>query len=274
MPVEHGSNTQPYPGADRVRAGTIRYGVPVYTGGDFDGPDVAGISTNRALSDYCNGRPHESRSIKRRTQCPVLPLRLAARFASAFPPIVVTDANDRALLDRLRGGDHDAFDTIFRQWYEPVVRSANRVLRDTGVAEELSQDVFLELWRRRETLAPDSSVAGYLMQSVRNRSLNHLRHLAVQKKSVVYVEALSEPMERADAKAHASELRTAMIQAIATLPPRTQEVFLLSRERGLRYSEIAEQLGVTVKAVEANMSRALRILREQLAPFMTTAGSE
>jgi RNA polymerase sigma-70 factor (ECF subfamily) len=198
----------------------------------------------------------------------VLPPGLAARFASAFPPIVVTDANDRALLDRLRGGDHDAFDTIFRQWYEPVVRSANRVLRDTGVAEELTQDVFLELWRRRESLAPDSSVAGYLMQSVRNRSLNHLRHLAVQKKSVVFVEALSEPIERADAQVHASELHTAMTAAIAALPPRTQEVFLLSRERGLRYSEIAEHLGVTVKAVEANMSRALRILREQLAPWM------
>ncbi|WP_396221919.1 RNA polymerase sigma factor, partial [Gemmatimonas sp.] len=70
--------------------------------------------------------------------------------------------SDADLLARLRGGDHAAFDAIFRQWYEPVVRSANRVLHDPGVAEELSQDIFLELWRRRESLAPDSSVAGYL----------------------------------------------------------------------------------------------------------------
>jgi RNA polymerase sigma-70 factor (ECF subfamily) len=192
----------------------------------------------------------------------------------AFPIPDVTDPNDRDLLARLRAGEHEAFEAIFRQWYEPVVRSANRVLRDSGVAEELSQDVFLELWRRRESLAPDSSVAGYLMQAVRNRALNHLRHLGVQKKSVVYVEALSEPAEHADTQAEAGELQAALTEAIAALPPRTREVFVMSRERGLRYSEIAEQLGVSVKAVEANMSRALRILRERLAPFMNTRASE
>ena len=185
------------------------------------------------------------------------------------PTPLVSDAD---LLARLRGGDHAAFEAIFRQWYEPVVRSANRVLHDPGVAEELSQDVFLELWRRRETLAPDSSVAGYLMQAVRNRSLNHLRHLQVQKKSAVYVEALSEPAEQADADAQAGELHDAIRDAIASLPPRSREVFLMSRERNLRYSEIAEQLGVTVKAVEANMSRALRQLRATLSPFLPKGG--
>ena len=59
-----------------------------------------------------------------------------------------------------------------------------------------------------------------------------------------------------------------MTKAIDALPPRTREVFVMSRERGLRYSEIAEQLGVSVKAVEANMSRALRILRGELAAFL------
>ena len=183
-------------------------------------------------------------------------------------PHDVTDSNDRDLLARLRDGDAQAFEAIFRQWYEAVVRSANRVLRDVGVAEELSQDVFLELWRRRDALAPDSSVAGYLMQAVRNRALNHLRHLAVQRKSAVFVEALSEPAEQADALAQATELEQALVRAIAELPPRTREVFVMSRERGMRYSEIAEALGVSVKAVEANMSRALRILREQLASFL------
>ncbi len=176
--------------------------------------------------------------------------------------------DDRDLLERLRGGDHAAFEAIFKQWYEPVVRSANRVLHDVGVAEELSQDVFLEFWRRRETLAADSSVAGYLMQAVRNRALNHLRHLAVQKKSVVYVEALSEPAEQADVAMQGNEVERAIATAIAALPPRTREVFVMSRERGLRYSEIAEQLGISVKAVEANMSRALRMLRESLAPYL------
>lgn len=195
--------------------------------------------------------------------------RPASRISLAFPSPDVTDSpNDRDLLARLRGGDHDAFEQIFRRWYEPVVRSASRVLRDVGVAEELSQDVFLELWRRRESLATDSSIAGYLMQAVRNRALNHLRHLAVQKKSVVFVEAMSEPSEAADSQVQARELEVALIQAIADLPPRTREVFVMSRERGLRYSEIADELGVSVKAVEASMSRALRMLRERLSAFL------
>lgn len=213
--------------------------------------------------------PDPGRELNAPTGPPVPAPRADARRLPAPPPPDVTDSpNDRDLLARLRGGDDKAFEAIFRQWYEPVVRSANRVLRDPGVAEELSQDVFLELWRRRETLAPDSSVAGYLMQAVRNRALNHLRHLAVQKKSVVYVEALSEPAEHADAQVQANDLQVAMARAIAELPPRTREVFVMSRERGLRYSEIAEELGVSVKAVEANMSRALRILREQLSAFL------
>ena len=239
MPEKHGSGETPYP-----HAGLGSVGI-VY-------PDVADDGPLGAVRPATRSSQHQ------------------LRFASAFRSFDVTDTpQDRALLTRLRDGDHRAFEEIFRQWYEPVVRSANRVLRDASIAEELAQEVFLELWRRRESLADDSSVAGYLMQSVRNRALNHLRHLAVQRKSAVYVEALSEPAEHADAQSHSNELAEALSVAIAALPPRTREVFVLSRERGLRYTEIAEQLGVSVKAVEANMSRALRMLRERLAAFTT-----
>ena len=93
----------------------------------------------------------------------------ALRLRMAFPSETMTDtADDRDALARLRAGDHGAFDEMFRKWYEPAVRSAMRVLRDQGVAEELAQDVFLELWRRRDSLAEDSSVGGYVMQAVRN----------------------------------------------------------------------------------------------------------
>jgi RNA polymerase sigma-70 factor (ECF subfamily) len=181
---------------------------------------------------------------------------------------------DRDLVSRLRGGDHDAFSEIFRQWYEPAVRSAARILRDPSIAEEISQDVVLELWRRRDAFPPDSSLGAYVLQSVRNRALNHLRHLAVQQRSVTHIEALTEPSQHADAEVQAGELEAAARDAIAALPPRTREMFVLSRERGMRYSEIAETLGVSVKAVEANMSRALRVLRERLAPWLPGAETE
>lgn len=177
----------------------------------------------------------------------------------------MTDAD---LLARLRSGEHDAFDALFRQWYEPVVRVAHRILRDQGVAEEITQDVFLELWRRKDSLSDGSSVPAYLMQSARNRALNHLRHLKVQQKSQIHMEALHEPSVAADTETRSTELMAAIHDAVAALPPRTREVFTLSRERNLRYVEIADLLGISVKAVEANMSRALRHLRERLARFM------
>lgn len=194
---------------------------------------------------------------------------VAPRLPATATTCLVTESD---LLTRLRQGDHAAFDAIFRQWYEPVVRAANRLLHEPGIAEELAQDIFLELWRRRDQFADGSSIPGYLLQAVRNRALNHLRHLRVQRKSQLFVEALHEPVERADADAETHELEVAIHQAIADLPPRTREVFLMSRERNLKYGEIAELLGVSVKAVEANMTRALRQLRERLSPFLRRSG--
>jgi RNA polymerase sigma-70 factor (ECF subfamily) len=176
--------------------------------------------------------------------------------------------DDRELLARLARGDEAAYDAIFRAWYAPLVRATQSIVRDAAVAEELVQDAMLELWRRRETLDAEGSPQAYLFRATRNRALNHLRHLAVQRKSA----AMMRDDEGKDATAPeelvAQELEAAVKEAIAALPPRCREVFELSRERGLKYAEIADALGVTVKAVEANMGRALRILRTRLARWL------
>jgi RNA polymerase sigma-70 factor, ECF subfamily len=176
--------------------------------------------------------------------------------------------SDRELLDRLRAGDADAFDTVFRTWYPAVVRVAERIVREESLAEELAQEVFLGLWRRRESLDAEGTAQGYLFQAVRNRALNHLRHSAVERKAAVVLPFLAEPPAPADAGVEASDLEHAIATAIAGLPTRCREVFTMSRERGLRYAEIADVLGISVKAVEANMGRALKQLRAQLAPWL------
>ena len=89
------------------------------------------------------------------------------------------ETDDRALQVRLRGGDERAFDSIFRSHYPHLVRMAESVLRDRAVAEEVAQEVMLELWRRRETLAVEQSFRAYLLRSTRNRALNHVRHQRV-----------------------------------------------------------------------------------------------
>lgn len=175
---------------------------------------------------------------------------------------------DDALLQRLRGGEQTAFDAIFRQWYAGLVRAAEAMLRDRAVAEEIVQDVMLELWRRRESLDPHGSPKAYLYQSTRNRALNHLRHLQVQRKSVLLMDREEAREASAPSMLMAKEMEVALQQGLSSLPPRCREVFELSRVRGLRYSEIAETLEISVKTVEAQMGKALRILREHLAPWL------
>jgi len=175
---------------------------------------------------------------------------------------------DRALLDRLRRGDEQAFDALFRSWYSPLVRIAEGMLRDRASAEEVVQEVMLELWRRRETLEVQQSPRGYLIQATRNRALNQIRRSRVERLGEPHVADRLTTPARADAEVAMEELETAFASAVENLPDRCREVFELSRVRGLRYSEIAEAMGISVKTVEVQMGKALRTLRERLAPWL------
>jgi RNA polymerase sigma-70 factor (ECF subfamily) len=178
------------------------------------------------------------------------------------------------LLERIRAGDSDAFDAVFRANYAALVGSAERILGRRDVAEEIVQDVMLELWRRRETLAVEDSLRGYLFRATRNRSLNHLRHGAIEKRAEP---ELAASRAESGSSAHAAlveeEIDVAVKRAVADLPARCREVFELSRVHGLRDSEIATTLGISVKTVEAQMGKALRILRERLAQWLPDSRS-
>lgn len=176
------------------------------------------------------------------------------------------ESND--LLERLRQGDEAAFDSIFREWYPSLVRSAESIVRSRAVAEEVVQDVMLELWRRRESLAKDSSPQAYLFQSTRNRALNHIRHERVEQKSEPELIRQTEMSASAHSQLVEEEIEAALKTAVSELPDRCREVFELSRTHGLKYAEIATTLGISVKTVEAQMGKALRTLRVKLAPWL------
>ena len=127
-------------------------------------------------------------------------------------------------------------------------------------------------WRRRDSLDPSGSAQAYLFQATRNRALNHLRHLRVQRRVAPQLARNDARDATAPSRLVAEEIEAAVREALGELTPRCREVFELSRVQGLRYSEIAELLGVSVKAVEAQMGKALRTLRERLAPWLP-AGS-
>jgi RNA polymerase sigma-70 factor (ECF subfamily) len=176
--------------------------------------------------------------------------------------------DERELLVRLRQGDDAAYEAIFRQWYAPLVATTTALLRDRGPAEEVIQDVLLELWRRRESITFETSLRAYLFQAARNRALNYIRRQRVEARGESTIAAGLPTPEPADSEARESELNVAIQAAIAGLPDRCREVFELSRVKGLKYSEIATELGISVKTVEAQMGKALRVMREKLAPWL------
>jgi len=179
--------------------------------------------------------------------------------------------DESELLARLRQGDDDAFESIFREHYSWLVLSAARLLGDRSLAEEVVQDVMLELWRRRAELALTGPLRAYLHQSTRNRALNHLRHGRTVRQSEPYVRPPTAA-PRTDARVTSRELQAVVAEAMAELSPPQREVFEMSRRDGLTYPEIANALNISVKTVEARMGRALRHLRERLAPWLPAGG--
>lgn len=181
-----------------------------------------------------------------------------------------TDTSERALQERIRAGDESAFDAVFRDNYAHLVRMAESVVRERALAEEIAQDVMLELWRRRETIEVEQSFRAYLLRSTRNRALNHVRHQRIVMREATIAAAAAENarVQSAEDEMLGTELERAVRQAIDDLPERTREVFQLSREKGLKYSEIAVVLDISVKTVEKRMGQALAELRDRLAQWL------
>jgi len=178
------------------------------------------------------------------------------------------DSNEQDLQRRIRAGDERAFDTLFREHYARLVRMAESIVRDRASAEEIAQEVMLELWRRRELLRVEQTFGAYLIRSTRNRALNHIRHQRVVEREMAAAALEERASQAADAEILGAELATVVREAVDALPEMTREVFQLSRVHGLRYVEIASVLGISVKTVEKRMGQALAELRDRLDPWL------
>jgi RNA polymerase sigma-70 factor, ECF subfamily len=177
--------------------------------------------------------------------------------------------DDTGLLARVRDGDRTAFDDIVRAHFDVLYRFARGRLGDVESAEDVLQDVLWRMWDQRDRLTVHTSIRAYLFRSVRNaiadvRRHDHIVHAHAER---VLLPTEVPRRERPDAQYEIDELRVALTGAIATLPERTREAYLLYHQSGLSYAEIAETMGISVKGVEFQMGKALRQLREALAQF-------
>lgn len=137
---------------------------------------------------------------------------------------------------------------------------------DADDAKGIVHDVFVSLWEKMDQLPPDTHFRSYLYTAVRNRCLNHLRD---QRKVVRLEAAEGRAPQSEEVPLETQELEREIEFAIQTLPEKCREVFELNRKEGLKYAQIAEQLGISVKTVESQMSKALAVMRDHLKNYLT-----
>jgi len=173
---------------------------------------------------------------------------------------------DSEIVRRIREGDTGQFESLFRSSYVSLVRYAKTLLRDHDTAEEIVQDLFFRLWKDKEKLQIESSLNGYLFRAVHNSCLHHIDHKRVIEKYAR--EAALNEQENNENPAdilNYSELQARIARIIERLPEKCGRIFCMNRFEGLKYSEIADKLSISVKTVEANMGRALKEFRKVLA---------
>ena len=158
--------------------------------------------------------------------------------------------------------DSASFEAVYRQYHAALCRYAKKYVRDGTVAEEIVQELFLHLWERAERTRITTSLASYLYLAVRNRCLNYLKHQFSQGAEVDPEADLTDVSgNAADEAVHVAELEKLVREGIGQLPEKCRIIFQLSRDAGLSYREIAHELNISIKTVEAQMGTALKRLR-------------
>jgi len=174
------------------------------------------------------------------------------------------------IIERIRNGDIEAFETVFRAYYQSLCLFSMRYLKRIDLAEEIVQDIFVTIWDKRSSLQFEISLKSYLYRAVHNNSLKYIQHQKVVDKHAQHLidrkeQNYYEPVNNLQVEEVAGLLKEAFI----SMPQKTREIFALSREEGLKYTEIAEKLDISVKTVEAHMGNALKILREYLKEYLS-----
>ena len=177
--------------------------------------------------------------------------------------------DDAYLVESLLKQDEAAFEKVFKAFFKKLHAYAFTITREETAAEEVVQQVFVRLWERSKGLSIPGSLDAYLYRAVYNESLNYLKHQKVKAGyQQYYVRTMRNESDTGPATLSIKELEERIRMAMNELPEQCRTVFQLSRFEELRYREIANCLGISVKTVENQMGKALKILRSKLVEFL------
>lgn len=198
--------------------------------------------------------------------------KVLLREAVSTTPIYRTlgfTLDDSVLIQRLQKRDEAAFEQVFKSQYKSLYAYAFTITGTEAAAEETVQNVFYKLWERAETLSIAGPVQAYLYRAVYNESLNYVKHQKVRMQHRLFVQHRREESTGAGSRSvQVKELEAKISLAMNELPEQCRTIFQLSRFEELRYREIADRLQISVKTVENQMGKALKLLRVKLADFL------
>ena len=180
-------------------------------------------------------------------------------------------------MDGSENRDCGLFTVLFEQYREPFTRFANSFVRDRAVSENLFVDALVDYWQRRGSLPEETNVPAYLLTSVRNKALNHLRHQRIRERSS------DELMRRARSELDfrissledfttqslfSSEIHEIVRQTLAEMPAQTRRIFEMSRFQGMTHQQIAAEMEVSPQTVNYHIGQALKVLGVALKDYL------
>ncbi len=173
--------------------------------------------------------------------------------------------DDAMLIEQLRAGDMDSYEVLFLRYYPLFLQFCRGMVKDTALAQDICQNVFMKIWIHRDRLQPELSMRNYIYVLCKREIIDYFR---MSKASMfITLDQLGTPdIPDADPSTPLSMqlLKTRVREALATLPPKRREAFFLSRFRNMSNQEIAMRMGISVRTVEKHIQLALQTFRTHL----------
>lgn len=177
--------------------------------------------------------------------------------------------SDQLLIKQLKDGNHSVFESLFREYFKVLTIYAKTYVKDLDLAQGLTQEVFVKLYEKKDTLNIHTSFKSFLYTSVRNQCLDYIKATKIRRghKEIIKYQNTGSEVDHSDTVLQV-ELQEKIYQIINGLPEQRQRIFKLSRQKGKSNQEIAEMLGISKRTVETHISNAIKSLKTNLKDYI------
>ncbi|MFT4833590.1 MAG: RNA polymerase sigma-70 factor (ECF subfamily) [Marinoscillum sp.] len=175
------------------------------------------------------------------------------------------ELTDEELFLEVKTGNVKSFEIIFKRHYADITRFATSIVRDAVIGEEIAQEVFMYIWEKRAKIELHTGLRAYLFSSAKNKCLNYIKLELPKQQALTDLSNVASHLSDGMTTNDTELLKRKIQHAIDQLPEKCRNIFVLSRYGGLTYQEIAEDLELSPKTIENQMSIALKKLKESLS---------